>query len=204
MISMRSPQLSYLRCGVYKGLTIWPLVTQNDLWPPPKTKGITYLIWLLHMLSITSLTFTLLEILCLQAFSKIFIIWPLVTPNELWPPPKTIEIIYLIWVVHMLSMRSLRLTLLEISCLQGFDLFTSGDPKWPLTSTKNNRDYLLNMANPHAKYDIPHIHFSWDIVFTSIFQGFHHLTSGDPKWPLTSTENYRDHLLNMGSPHARY
>ena len=93
--------------------------------------------------------------------------WPLLTPNDLWPPPKTIGIIYFIWVVHMLSMRCLRVTLLEKQCFQGFDLLTSGDPKWPLILTKNNRGHLLNKGYLHVKYEI-HWHYrSWDRVFTS-------------------------------------
>ena len=135
---------------------------------------------------------------------KVLTFLPLVTPINLWPPPKTIEIIYSIWPTHILSMRYLRVTLLEISCLQGFDRLTSGDPKWPLTSTKNNRDHLLNMGNSHGKYEIPHIYPSGDTVFTSNFQGVYHLTSGDPKWPLTFTKNNRDHLLNKGYLHVKY
>ena len=69
-------------------------------------------------------------------FTSFFTFWPLVTPNDLWPPPKTIGIIYSIWPTHTLHMLSLTFTLLEISCLQGFDLLISHDPKWPLTSTK--------------------------------------------------------------------
>ena len=126
------------------------------------------------------------------------------TPNDLWSPRKTIGIIYAVWRTYIPNMRSLTFTLLEISCLQGFDLLTSRDPKWPLTSTKNNRDHLLNMANPHTKYEISHTYPSWDIVFTSNFQGFYHLTSGDLKWPLTSMKNNRDHPLNMANLHTKY
>ena len=90
------------------------------------------------------------------------------------------------------------------SVFQDFHHLTSGDPKWPLTSTKNDRDLLLNMGNLHAKYEIPRSYPSWDIVFTSIFQDFHHLTSSDRKWPLTSTKNNRDHLLNVSNEHAKY
>ena len=40
-------------------------------------------------------------------------------------------------------------------------------PKWPLTSTKNNRDHAFNMADSHTKYEISHTYPTWDIVFTS-------------------------------------
>ena len=126
------------------------------------------------------------------------------TSNDLWPPHKTIGIINTIWPTHILNVRSVTFTLLEISCLQGFDLLTSRDPKWPLTSTKNNRGHLLTMANPHTKYEISHTYASLDIVFTSNLQGFYHLTFSDLKWPLTSTKNHRDHLLYMANPHTKY
>ena len=51
-------------------------------------------------------------------FTSFFTFWPLVTPNDLWPPPKTIGIIYSIWPTHTPNMRLVTLTLLEISCLQ--------------------------------------------------------------------------------------
>ena len=124
--------LPFLRYSVYNDLTIWPLVTPNDLWAPSKTIGMIYSVWPIHMVSMTSLKFTLLEKSCLQAFSKIFTIWPPVTPNDLWPPPKTIEIIYLIWPIHMVSMTSLKYTLLEKSCLQAFSkIFTIWPPVTP-------------------------------------------------------------------------
>ena len=122
-------------------------------------------------------TLTLLEISCLQAICKVFTIWPPVTSNDLWPPQKIIGIIYAIWPTYILNMRSLTFTLLEISCLQGFDLLTSRDPKWPLTSTKNNRDHLLNMVNSHPNYEISHTYPSWDIVFTSKASHTHTHTS---------------------------
>ena len=77
-------------------------------------------------------------------------------------------------------------------------------PQWPLTSTKKKWNYLLNMANPHTKYEISQTYPSWDTVFTSNFQGFYHLTSSDLKWPLTPTKIYRDHLLYKANPHTKY
>ena len=104
--------------------------------------------------------------------------WDIVFTRWFWPfdlsrpqmtfdlQEKTIGIIYAIWPTHILHMKSLKFTLLEISCFQCFDLLTSCDLKWPLTSTKNDRDHLRNRANPHKKYEIPHIYPSWDIMFT--------------------------------------
>ena len=152
------------------------------------------------MQSMRSLSITLVEIWCLQSFDH------LTSGDPKWPLTSTKNNSN-----HLHNMANSHdkyeippVILLEMWCLQGFDHLASGDPKWPLTSTKNKRDHLLNMATPHAKYNIPHIYSSWDIVFTSIFQDFHYLTSGDPKWTLTSTKNNRDHLLDMGSPHAKY
>ena len=89
------------------------------------------------------------------------------TSNDLWPPQKTIGIIYLIWHTHTLTVRSLTVTTLEIQRLQGFDLLIPGDPIWPLNSTKNNRDHLLIMTNSHTKYEIYQSYPSWDRAFTS-------------------------------------
>ena len=79
-------------------------------------------------------------------FYKVFRLWPLVTSNDLWPPWKTIGIIYSPWATNVLSLKFNHLSLLEISCLQCFHTLTSGDLKWPLTSMKNNRDHLLTKA----------------------------------------------------------
>ena len=78
------------------------------------------------MLSMRSFTIILFEILCLQAISNLFTVWPLVTLNDLWPAPK-IMIIYSIWAIHILSMRSLTVILLEI-CVYKVFIF------WPLVT----------------------------------------------------------------------
>ena len=51
-------------------------------------------------------------------FTSFFTFWPLVTPNDLWPPPKTIGIIYSIWPTHTPSMRFIEVIVLEIERLQ--------------------------------------------------------------------------------------
>ena len=80
---------------------------------------------------------------CFRNFIAGDLKWPLTST-------KNDRIIYSIWPTHTTNMRILTFTLLEISCLHGFDLLTSLDPKWPLTSTKNDRDHLRNMANLHT------------------------------------------------------
>ena len=88
--------------------------------------------------------------------------WPL---NELWPKP--IGFLYSMWYTYIPNMRPVQTSLLEISCLQGFYNLTPVDPKWPLTSTKNNRLLELNVVHLHTKYEICPSFPSWDIVFTS-------------------------------------
>ena len=100
-------------------------------------------------------------------FYKVFRLWPLVTSNDLWPPWKTIGIIYSPRATNVLSLKFNHLSLLEISCLQSFHTLTSGDLKWPLTSMKNNRDHLLTKAYQRTKFEVQATFTSWDIVFTS-------------------------------------
>ena len=96
----------------------------------------------------------------------VFRVWPLVSSNDLWPLPKPTGIIYSIWSIYRPSMRSIHVSLLEILCLQSFQSLTSGDLNWPLTNTKNNKDYLPNMEHPQVKYEANPCFPSWDIVFT--------------------------------------
>ena len=178
-------------------------MTPNDLWPPPKTIGIIYSIWPTHTPNMRLVTLTLLEIPCLQAIFKVFTIWPLVTSNDLWPPRKIIGIIYPIRPTHTPNMTSLAFTLLEISCLQGFRDLTSGDLKWPLTSTKNDRVLLLNMTNPYAKYENCRSLLTWDIVFTRFF-GFWPLVTSNDLWPAPKTigfflSTWQSYIPNMKS-----
>ena len=117
-------------------------------------------------------TFTSWDIMFTR-FYKVFRLWPLVTSNDLWPPWKTIGIIYLPRATDVPSLKFKQHSLLEISCLQSFQTFTSGDLKWPLTSMKNNRDHLLTKAYQRTKFEVQATFTSWDIVFTS--QGVTHI-----------------------------
>ena len=49
---------------------------------------------------------------------KVFILWPLVTSNDLWPPWKTIGHIYSHRATNIPSLKFRQLSLLQISCLQ--------------------------------------------------------------------------------------
>ena len=121
---------------------------------------------------------------------------------------KTIGFLYSMWYTYIPNMRSVQASLVEISCLQGFlqgfHNLTPVDPKWPLTSTKNNRLLVLNVVHLHTKYENCPSFPSWDIVFTRFLQGFHNLTPVDPKWPLTSTKNNRLLVLNVVHLHTKY
>ena len=163
---------------VYKVFTIWPLLTPNDLWPPPKRIGFLYSMWYTYILNMRSVQASLLEISCLKGFHNL-------TPNDLWPLPKTIGFLYSMWYTYILNMRSVQVSLLEISCLQGFHNLTPVDPKWPLTSTKKNRLLVLNVVHLHTKYEICPSFPSWDIVFTR-FSQFDLLTPND-LWPPPKT-----------------
>ena len=133
------------------------------------------------------------------------------TPNDLWSRLKTIGFLYSTQcdTPNIPNMRSVQASLLEISCLQGFHNLTPVDPKWPLTSTKNNRVLVLNVVHLHTKYEICPSFPSWDIVFTRFLKCFHNLTPVDPKWPLTSTKTigflysmWHSYIPNMRSVQA--
>ena len=125
----------------------------------------------------------LLQILCLQVFR----LWLLLTPNDLWPPWKTIGIIYSQRGTYLLSLKFMQLLLLEISCLQGFETFTAVDLKWPLTSMKNNRDHLLTKGYLPTKFEVQVTFTSWDIVFTK----FSHF---DLYWPQMTFDLHEKHI----------
>ncbi|KAJ8036713.1 hypothetical protein HOLleu_20767 [Holothuria leucospilota] len=51
-------------------------------------------------------------------------------------------------------MKSIQASYLEILCKQGFQSLTPGDPRRPLTSTKNIRNLPLTIPHPHTWYEI--------------------------------------------------
>lgn len=82
-------------------------------------------------------------------------------------------------------MRFIKVTLLELSFLQGFNLLTSCDSIWPL-STKNDEDYLLNVSHPHAKYETHQSSPAWNIMFNKILNYWPLVTAND-LWPPQKT-----------------
>ena len=167
-ISPSFPVFRYCSCKIF---TIWCLMTPNDLLSQLKTIGFLYSMWYSNRPNIRS---------CLRYHVyKVFTIWPLMTFDlhqkqycsctqcgtptvhtkyEICPSFPSWDIVF---TRH----------------LQCFHNLTPVDPKWPLTSTKNNRLLVLNVALLHTKYEICPSFPSWDIVFTRFSQF-------DPCWPL--------------------
>ena len=109
-----STMFLFLRYCVYNFFRLSPLEIPNDLWPSPKPLGIIYSIW--------SIKYDFhpcfpLEILFLQGFQI------LTSGHFKWPltPTKTKGVIYSIWLMNMLSMRSLIVTFVVVTRFWPFD-----------------------------------------------------------------------------------
>ena len=215
--NMRSAQASMLEISCLQGFH--NLTPVDPKWPLTCTKNNRLLVLnVVHLHTTYEIcpSFHAWDIMFTRLL-QCFTIWPLLTPNDLWPPPKTIGFLYSMWYTYIPNMRSVQASHVEISCLQGFHNLTPVDLKWPLTSTKNNRLLVLIVVHLQTKYEIcPCLSFpSWDIVFTSrsvqaslleisCLQCFHNLTPVDLKWPLTSTKNNRLLVLIVVHLHTKY
>ena len=190
-------KLPFLSHCVYKVFTILPV---DPKWPLTSTKSNRLLVLNrvhLHTKYEICPSFPSWD-LCVY---MVFTICPMLTPNDLWPPPKPIDFLYSMRYTYIPNMRSVQVSLLEISCLQGFNNLTPVDPKWPLTSTKNNRLLVLNKVHLHIKYEIcPSFPFLRYRVY-KVFTIWPLLT---PKWPLPSTKNNRLLVLNKVHLHTKY
>ena len=109
----------------------------NNLWPPPKTIGFFLSTWQFYLPNMKSVGHGYLEISWLQAIFGIFAVLPLMTSNDLWPPPKTIGFFLSTWKIHIPNMESVGQGYLEMSRLQAISgifavlpLVTSND-LWP-------------------------------------------------------------------------
>ena len=78
-----------------------------------------------------------------------------------------------------------------------FQCWTSGDFRWPLTSSKFIMYLLLKNVYSNIMYGKDPSILPWHIVWTM-------LTSGDLRWSLTSTKTTKVLSLNMGHPHTNY
>ena len=97
---------------------------------------------------------------------KVLSLWPLWTPNDLWPPWNSIGIIWSPRCTYILILKFKQLSLLEISCSQGFETLITVDPKWPLTSMKNDRDHLPTMGYLYTIFEVQATFTSSHIVLT--------------------------------------
>lgn len=97
----------------------------------------------------------------------VFAVWHHGRSNELWPPPDTMEIIYLIFSPYMASTRFIHISLLELELDVVLRLFltnwfflryqvnrvfhtlTSVDLIWPLTSTNTHRGQCFRLEIIH-------------------------------------------------------
>ena len=111
-------------------------------------------------------------------------IWCLMTPNDLWPRPKTIGFFYSMWYTNIPTVPA---SLLEILCLNCFHNLTLVDPKWPLTSTKNNKLLVLNVVHLHTKYEICPSFPAWDIALTAFSQFDIYWSTPNDHWPPPKT-----------------
>ena len=141
--------------AVHKIITIWPLVAPNDIWPPRKTIWIIFSIRCIHVTSMKFLKVTLLEISYSQAIHKNITIWPLVTPNDLWPPLKPLWLLLLIGGIRTSIIKRIHGSKLKILCKQGFVPLNS--PSWIRAC---RYDLWPNFPDPHYEPHHPFISVS--------------------------------------------
>ena len=130
-----SSDIAFTRCSQFD------LLTPNDLWPTPKQSRLLVLnVIHLHTKYEICPSFPSWDIVFTR-FSQFDPCWP---PNDLWPPPKTIGFLYSMWYTYIPIMRFVQASLLEISCLQGFQNLTLLTPNdlWP---TPNTIGFLYSM-----------------------------------------------------------
>ena len=87
-----------------------------------------------------------------DAFTRIFSIWPLLTSNDFGSLHKSIGL-YSPWRTYIPNMRLIRFPLIKLTCLQGFQFLTSVDLKLPWNSTKNIIVLSPHMDNLYAKFE---------------------------------------------------
>ena len=188
--NMTTVQASLLEILCSKGFTIrslfWPQMTL-DL---HQNKALVLIVVHLHTKYEICQIFPSWDIVFTR-FTQFDPCWP---PNDMWPPPKTIGCLYSMWYTCILHMRSVQ--------YKGFHNLTPVDPKWPLTSTKNNRVLVLNVVHLHTKYEICPSFPSWDIVFTRFFTIWPLLTTND-LWPPPKTIGFLDSMWYTYIPNMR-
>ena len=96
-------------------------------------------------------------------FLQFYLRWPQMTPDLC----QKVGFFLSAWQSCISNMKIVSNSYLEISWLQGFQSLTSGDLKWPLTSTKNNRVLPLKMTKLYPTYESCQPFLSSDITITS-------------------------------------
>lgn len=120
--------------------------------------------------------------------------------NVFWSPPKSTRLLTKsIRCTHILGMRFIKVSFLEILKLQGS--LTSGDPKWLLTSTKI-KQIPQNMGHPRTEYEIHQ-------CFCCFFQilrvhSFHILAPGNLKLKTYDFQQNAEIPLNVGLQDTEY
>lgn len=112
-----------------------------------------------------------------------FLVSPLVSSDDLGPPPKPTLIFFLTWQINISSLKSI-----HQSYLQFFGHLTSGDLKWPQTSKKLIKTFLtiLQIYTPSVK-SINHCYLEIR-CFQAVHKFFSFTSSGDPRWSLIFTK----------------
>ena len=125
---------------------------------------------------------------------KVFRLFPLLSPNNLWPLWKTIAIINSLRGTNRLILKSKPHSLLGYRIymvLRLWPLVTSND-LWPSRKTIGITHFLRGTYILRLKFN--------QLFLLQILrlESFETLNCIDPKWPLTAMENNRDHLLTKG------
>ena len=97
------------------------------------------------------------DIICFLRYCvyNIFILWPLVTSNDVWPPWKTIGHIYSHRATYIPSLKVKQHLVLEIPCLQGFTKFSDFDFWWPhMTYDLHEKQYKLSTHQVLPTYQV--------------------------------------------------
>lgn len=167
---------SYFQNPVNIVCKAWPLVHSSDRWPPPNTNTGHYIQHGAHAREVWD-SYRFLSSMRYHVY-KAFRVWSPATKNDLWSPQNITEIMKLSPSIHMSSFTFIHIFLLEIPCSHSL---TSGNLKWPLTSTRAHRDHLLSgvTRQVHAKYQI-HQSFPLKISCLQAFQS----------WPLVISNNF--------------
>ena len=117
---------------------------------------------------------------------KVFGLWPLVTSNNLWPPPKTIGFFQSTWQSYI-KYENCRPFLPWDIAITRFLVFDSGDLKWPLTSTKNNRILPVSMTKLYQIWKLSDI----PILRYRDYEPFMRFSQFYLRWPQMTSDLYQ-------------